>query len=157
MNGIDGYAIIVQEHFHLNSFNNSLYLFCNKYHNKIKILHYDDNGFWLYYKRIDTGTLKYPKDSSEIKEINFKQFRWLLDGLKVVLSYSDFLLHLVSFCATFYHKIEGRKNCSYKLSTLKDLSNFYEKPIIEYHHVLRGMNVLAENYDKYLNHLHIYQ
>ncbi len=81
--GIDGYAIIVQEYFHLNPFNNSLYLFCNKYHNKLKILHYEDNGFWLYYKRIETGTLKWPKDSSEIKEINFKQFRWLLDGLKV--------------------------------------------------------------------------
>ena len=42
-----------------------------------------------------------------------------------------------------------------KLSTLKDLSHFYEKPIIEYQHILRGMDVLAENYDKYLKHLFI--
>lgn len=42
-----------------------------------------------------------------------------------------------------------------KLSTLKDLSHFYEKPIIEYQHVLQGIDVLAENYDKYLKHLFI--
>ena len=42
-----------------------------------------------------------------------------------------------------------------KLSTLKDLSHFYEKPTIEYQHILRGMDVLAENYDKYINHLFV--
>lgn len=81
--GIDGYSVIVQLAFNMNPLDGSLYLFCNKTHNKIKILHFEENGFWLYYKRIETGTLKWPKDSTEIKNISAKQLRWLLDGLKI--------------------------------------------------------------------------
>ena len=81
--GIDGYSIIVQLSFNMNPLDGSLYLFCNKNHNKIKILHFEDNGFWLYYKRIETGTLKWPKDSNDIKDISPKQLRWLLEGLKI--------------------------------------------------------------------------
>lgn len=81
--GIDGYATIVQLLFKNNPFDGSLYMFCNKHHNKIKILHFEDSGFWLYYKRIETGTIKWPKDETEIKQIDFRQFRWLLEGLKI--------------------------------------------------------------------------
>ena len=81
--GIDGYASIIQVIFKNNPFDGSLYMFCNKQHNKLKILHFEDSGFWLYYKRIETGTIKWPKDENDIKQINFKQFRWLLEGLKI--------------------------------------------------------------------------
>lgn len=81
--GIDGYSMIIQGAFHKNPFDKSLYIFCNKAHNKLKILHFEDTGFWLYYKRIETGTVKWPKDINDLKEINFKQFNWLLDGLKI--------------------------------------------------------------------------
>lgn len=81
--GIDGYAMIVQAIFHKNPFDNSLYIFCNKQHNKLKILHFEGCGFWLYYKRIETGTIKWPKNQDEVKEIDIRQFKWLLEGLKV--------------------------------------------------------------------------
>lgn len=81
--GIDGYAMIVQAILHKDPFNNSLYIFCNKQHNKLKILHFEGCGFWLYYRRIETGTIRWPKDKLDIKELDFKQFRWLLEGLRV--------------------------------------------------------------------------
>ena len=63
--------MIIPGAFHKNPFDKSLYIFCNKAHNKLKILHFEDTGFWLYYKRIETGTVKWPKDINDLKEINF--------------------------------------------------------------------------------------
>lgn len=81
--GIDGYSMIIQGVHLKNPFDKSLYLFCNKSHNKLKILHFEDTGFWLYYKRFETGTIKWPKNIEEIKQIDFNQFKWLLEGIKI--------------------------------------------------------------------------
>jgi transposase len=81
---IDGLALIVQEVFLLDPFSDSLFVFCNKNKDKIKILRWDTNGFWLYYKRLEKEKFKWPKntDSDKIK-INTKQLNWLLDGLEL--------------------------------------------------------------------------
>lgn len=80
--GIDGYAAMVEARFGKSPFNNSLYIFCNKNHNKLKILHFEHDGFWLYYKRVETGTIKWPKNES-ITDIEKRQLIWLLEGLKI--------------------------------------------------------------------------
>ncbi len=46
---IDGLAILVQESFNTDPFSRSLFVFCNRKKDKIKILEWDNNGFWLYY------------------------------------------------------------------------------------------------------------
>lgn len=43
-----------------------------------------------------------------------------------------------------------------KLGTFDDLKNYYEKPDFRYHHTLRFMDILAENYDDYISHLFTY-
>lgn len=60
---VDGLAMIVESSFKLDVFEPSLFLFCNKTKNKIKILHFD-NGFWLYYKRLEKGKFKWPKEKN---------------------------------------------------------------------------------------------
>lgn len=80
---IDGLAVIVQEGFQLNPFTSSLFVFCNKNRDKLKILHWDYNGFWLYYRRLERGKFKWPKDETEVVEVNFKEFKWLLDGYEI--------------------------------------------------------------------------
>jgi transposase len=78
---IDGLAAIVQMRFKLDPFSNSLFIFCNKSRNKIKILHWEYSGFWLYYKRLENGKFKWPSNENEVKNITERQLRWLLDGL----------------------------------------------------------------------------
>ena len=51
--GIDGYAHIVQLDFNNDPLDGSLYIFCNKNRDKIKILQFEYDGFWLYYKRLE--------------------------------------------------------------------------------------------------------
>lgn len=81
---IDGLAAIVQEGFHLNPFSPSLFVFCNRQKDKIKILHWDHNGFWLYYRRLEKGTFPWPDADDHLPLlISDRQLRWLLDGLTI--------------------------------------------------------------------------
>lgn len=52
---IDGLAVLVKECFSLDPFSSSLFVFCNRQRNKLKILRWDRNGFWLYYRRLERG------------------------------------------------------------------------------------------------------
>jgi len=49
---IDGLAVLVKESFDLDPFSSCLFVFCNRKKEKIKILHWYHNGFWLYYRRL---------------------------------------------------------------------------------------------------------
>lgn len=81
---IDGLAAIVQEEFHLNPFSPCLFVFCNRKRDKLKILHWDHNGFWLYYRRLERGIFQWPsEDASSALTISRRQLRWLLDGLTI--------------------------------------------------------------------------
>ena len=62
----------------------NLYIFCNKYHNKLKCLYYDGTGFWLLYKRLESGTFKWIKSADgKSVMITEQQLKWLLEGLKM--------------------------------------------------------------------------
>lgn len=43
--GIDGYAHIVQDQFHLCPFNDAMFIFCNRHRDKLKCLYWDGTGF----------------------------------------------------------------------------------------------------------------
>lgn len=63
---IDGYAALVNSEFNMDPMDsNSLYIFCNRNHNKLKCLYYDGTGFWLLYKRLESGTFKWSKSADE--------------------------------------------------------------------------------------------
>lgn len=82
--GIDGYASIVAGNFKQDVFSKSIFLFCNRNKDKLKILYWDNNGFWLCYKRLEEGKFKWLKQQqSESTEINQQQLRWLLEGLSM--------------------------------------------------------------------------
>jgi transposase len=80
---IDGLAALVQMNFKLNPFSSSLFVFCNKNRNRIKILKWDGTGYWLLMKRLDSGSFKWPKEASDIKTVTMKELRWILEGLSV--------------------------------------------------------------------------
>ena len=80
---IDGLAIIVQEHFQLDPFSRHLFVFCNRKKDKIKILEWDHDGFWLHYKRLEKSRFQWPDGKNQALAINQREFRWLLDGLSL--------------------------------------------------------------------------
>lgn len=81
---IDGLSIIVQESFNLDPFSQSLFVFCNRKQDKIKILEWDHTGFWLHYKRLEKDTFQWPNVTTGTHlEVDERAFRWLLDGLSI--------------------------------------------------------------------------
>ncbi|NLD50220.1 MAG: IS66 family insertion sequence element accessory protein TnpB, partial [Clostridiaceae bacterium] len=81
---IDGLAAIVQQCFSLDPFSSSLFVFCNKNRTMIKILHWDHNGFWLYFRRLEKGSFKWPQDKSrDTILVGCRELYWLLTGLSI--------------------------------------------------------------------------
>ena len=79
---IDGLAALVSHCFELDLFSNSLFVFCNRERDKLKILYWDHNGFWLYYRRLEKGRFRWPAHTSEqTRSVSRRQLQWLLDGL----------------------------------------------------------------------------
>ena len=50
---INGLSLLVSEHLKLDPFSGSIFVFCNKKKNMLKILYWDTNGFCLWYKRLE--------------------------------------------------------------------------------------------------------
>jgi transposase len=77
---IDGLAALVQMSFHLDPFSSCLFVFCNRDQDKLKILQWEHNGFWLHYRRLERGRFQWPAGKAAIA-VSYREFRWLLDGL----------------------------------------------------------------------------
>ena len=59
--GIDGLAGMVQEQFRLDAFDDALFLFCGRRSDRIKGLYWDSNGFVVMYKRLESGSFRWPR------------------------------------------------------------------------------------------------
>ena len=79
---IDGLVIIVKNELKLDPFEKALFVFCNKQMNRIKIFHFDE-GFWLYYYRLENGRLKWPQNINEALATNKEELKWMLKGYEI--------------------------------------------------------------------------
>lgn len=55
----DGLCSLVQHGFHLDPFEGDVFVFLNRRRNYVKLLVWDDNGFWLCAKRLEGGTFEH--------------------------------------------------------------------------------------------------
>jgi len=81
---IDGLAAIVQECYGGDPFSESIYVFCNKGRDRLKILRWQRNGFWLYIRRLEDGRFRWPADGeAETLEVGARELGWILEGLSL--------------------------------------------------------------------------
>lgn len=81
---IDGLSLIVADLLEMDPLSEAWYIFCNRQRDKIKILFWDTNGFWLYYRRLEKGRFKWPKPTASGHiHISKQQLHWLLSGLQL--------------------------------------------------------------------------
>lgn len=52
----DGLCQVVRDVFGDDPFSGALFLFFNRRRNRVKVLVWDENGFWLFAKRLERGT-----------------------------------------------------------------------------------------------------
>ena len=83
---IDGLMGIVKNSFGLDPFDDAVFVFCNKKRNRIKILEWDVDGFWLYFKRLERGSFKWPQEGDEpTMSFDQEELMVLLGGVRVEL------------------------------------------------------------------------
>jgi hypothetical protein len=78
---IDGLVAIIKHDYNLDVYDQALFIFCNKGKDKLKIIHYQNNGFWLYYKRLDDSRFIWPK-IIKTRTISYHQLKTLLNNTK---------------------------------------------------------------------------
>jgi len=82
--GFDGLSGIVRGEFAADPLNGSLFLFINRRRNRLKILHWDGSGYWLYYKLLEAGTFEVIASSDKCVRIDSTQLAMLLGGVSLV-------------------------------------------------------------------------
>ena len=77
---IDGLCAIVMGQLKEEPDGHSIYLFCGKRCDRIKVLLREPDGYVLLYKRLDVvhGKYRRPSNRSEVKPITWQQFDWLM-------------------------------------------------------------------------------
>ena len=81
---IEGLAALVSQVFRLDPFAPSLFVFCNRRRDKLKILYWDMNGFWLLYRRLERGRFQWPQSpAGGTLTVDRRQLQWLLHGLEL--------------------------------------------------------------------------
>lgn len=78
---MDGLVMFIADHLQMNPASGQLFIFRNRSRNKLKMLWWDRNGFWLFYRRLEKGSFKLPQANDAALQLTRDQLSWLLSGL----------------------------------------------------------------------------
>jgi len=77
----DTLAELVRQQMHNDPLSGQLFVFRNKRGDRIKLLHWDEDGFVIVYKRLEKGTFRFPQADSASLQIRAADLHMLLDGV----------------------------------------------------------------------------
>jgi len=84
--GFNGLCGLVRNEFLQNPLSGDVFIFINRPRNRIKLLHWQGDGFAIYYKRLEKGTYEMPEiktDSASI-ELDAQQLLLILEGISLL-------------------------------------------------------------------------
>jgi transposase len=77
----DRLAACAQERLGEDPFSGHLFVFRNRYGDRVKILYWDRSGFCLWYKRLEKGVFRLPTSSQRGVELEWTDLALLLEGI----------------------------------------------------------------------------
>lgn len=78
---INGLAALVEQGLKLDPFGRALFVFGNRRRDRVKILGWERNGFWLLLKRLEAERFAWPREGQAVIEVSVEQLHWLLEGM----------------------------------------------------------------------------
>ena len=79
---INGLAGLVQQALGLDPFAACVYVSSNRRRNRVKILGWERNGFWLLLKRLEADRFIWPSEAAA-PTLTVEQLHWLLEGIDI--------------------------------------------------------------------------
>lgn len=81
--GYDGLSGLVRNEFKKDPLLGDVFIFLSRTRNKIKLLHWQGDGFCIYSKRLEKGTFEIPKEKTMAAslEITPHQLQFILEGI----------------------------------------------------------------------------
>jgi hypothetical protein len=69
----------------LNPVNGDVYIFLNKERNLIKLLHWENESFVIYYKRLEAGSIELPMFDSDQNSciVKWSQLMMMVEGISL--------------------------------------------------------------------------
>jgi transposase len=77
----DSLAELVRQQIRLDPLSGHLFVFRNKRADRLKILYWDEDGYALWYKRLEIGTFHFPASSDGRVALRATDLQMLLDGI----------------------------------------------------------------------------
>ena len=85
----DGLAAIVKNCFKKNPLDGTFFVFINRVADRIKILHWEHDGYALWYKRLEAGRFRLPvalsTDGEPVALVSAAQLAMILEGIEPVV------------------------------------------------------------------------
>lgn len=81
----DGLSGLVRNHMKRNPVDGEVYVFLNRSRSIIKLLHWDQSGFWLYSKRLEQGSFERPErrgDHSGV-QLSWEELVLIVQGISL--------------------------------------------------------------------------
>ena len=83
---INGLMMLVESSFSLDPFADAVFVFCNRNRDRLKLLVWDGDGFWLCFKRLEKGRFRWPQPGdAPTMTLSEQELSVLLSGVKVEL------------------------------------------------------------------------
>jgi len=80
----DGLCGLVHDYMGKQSLSDNFFVFVNRFCNRMKILHWDRHGFWLYYKRLEQGSFQLPSFAEHPQpdlKLSYDQLLMIIEGI----------------------------------------------------------------------------
>ena len=78
----DGLVQIIRDEFGDDPFDGGVFVFLNRSRDRVKLIHWDRDGLWLHYKRLETGRFRLALDADTPRvEVSRPVLSMLLDGI----------------------------------------------------------------------------
>lgn len=81
--GFDTLAALVREFLRHDPLSGHLFLFISRGKDRLKILHWENGGYWIWYKRLEEGTFRLPAVRTETASVELRasELAMLLEGI----------------------------------------------------------------------------
>jgi transposase len=79
----DGLAELVRQHLQADPLSGHVFVFRNKRSDRVKLLYWDEDGFVIFYKRLEQGTFRWPTPTQGDSSVTLRaaELAMLLDGV----------------------------------------------------------------------------